>query len=77
MAFYAICFTGTPDRFPPVNAKAGKRCVQRFPAHLCAPGERTFYRVKVPKSPGEDLAKGKGVHREVESEESRILGVTI
>ena len=33
----------------------------------CAPGERTFYRMKVPKSPGS------GVHREVESEESWIL----
>ena len=43
----------------------------------CAPGERTFSRVKVPKSPGSEknFAKGKGVRREAESEESRILGV--
>ena len=42
-----------------------------------APGERTFSRVKVPKSPGsgKNFAKGKGVRREAESEESRILGV--
>ena len=42
-----------------------------------APGERTFSRVKVPKSPGSEknFAKGKGVRREAESEESRILGV--
>ena len=39
-----------------------------------APGERTFSRVKVPKSPGsgKNFAKGKGVRREAESEESRI-----
>jgi len=42
-----------------------------------APGGRTFSRVKVPKSPGsgKNFAKGKGVRREAESEESRILGV--
>ncbi len=40
---------------------------------FCAPGERTFSRVKVPKSPGsgKDFAKGKGVRREAESEGSR------
>ena len=39
-----------------------------------APGERTFSRVKVPKSPGsgKNFAKGKGVRREAESEESRV-----
>ena len=38
------------------------------------PGERTFSRVKVPKSPGsgKNFAKGKGVCREAESEGSRI-----
>ena len=43
----------------------------------CAPGGRTFSRVKVLKSPGsgKNFAKGKGVRREAESEESRILGV--
>ena len=42
-----------------------------------APGGRTFSRVKVPKPPGsgKNFAKGKGVRREAESEESRILGV--
>ena len=42
-----------------------------------APGERTFYRVKVPNPPcqWEGLAKGKGAYREVGSEESRMLGV--
>ena len=40
---------------------------------FCAPGERTFSRVKVPKPPGsgKNFAKGKGVRREAESEESR------
>ena len=41
---------------------------------FCAPGERTFSRVKVPKSSGsgKNSAKGKGVRREAESEGSRI-----
>ena len=41
---------------------------------FCTPGERTFSRVKVPKSPGsgKNFAKGKGVRREAESEGSRI-----
>ena len=40
---------------------------------FCTPGERTFSRVKVLKSPGsgKNFAKGKGVCREAESEESR------
>ena len=40
---------------------------------VCAPGGRTFSRVKVPKSPGsgKNFAKGKGVCREAESEESQ------
>ena len=39
-----------------------------------APGEHTLSRAKVPKSPGsgKNFAKGKGVRREAESEESRI-----
>ena len=39
----------------------------------CAPGERTFYRVKVPRPPGSGkvIAKAKGVHREMESEGRR------
>ena len=47
--------------------------VEFLATFLCAPGERTFSRVKVPKSPGsgKNFAKGKGVRREAESEESR------
>ena len=38
--------------------------------------ELGFLRVKVPNSPGsgKDIAEGKGVHREVESEGSRMWG---
>ena len=38
-----------------------------------APGGRTFYRVKVPNPPGsgKDIAKGKGVSGDGESEGSR------
>ena len=41
-----------------------------------APGGARFQRVKVPNPPGsgKDIAEGKGVHREVESEGSRIRG---
>ena len=39
-----------------------------------APGGARFLRVKVPNPPGsgKDIAEGKGVHREVESEGSRM-----
>ena len=39
----------------------------------CAPGERTFQRVKVPNPPGsgKDIAKAKGDRREAESEGRR------
>ena len=39
-----------------------------------APGGARFLRVQVPNPPGsgKDIAEGKGVHREVESEGSRI-----
>ena len=39
-----------------------------------APGGARFQRVKVPNPPGsgKDIAEGKGVHREVESEGSRM-----
>ena len=42
----------------------------------CAPGGARFQRVKVSNPPGsgKDIAEGKGVHREVESEGSRIWG---
>ena len=42
----------------------------------CAPGGARFSRVQVPNPPGsgKDIAEGKGVHREVESEGSRIWG---
>ena len=51
--------------------------VTPVPHRSGAPGGRTFSRAKVPKSPGsgKNFAKGKGVRREAESEESRILGV--
>ena len=41
-----------------------------------APGGARFLRVKVPNPPGsgKDIAEGKGVHREVESEGSRMWG---
>ena len=44
------------------------------PAFSCAPGGARFLRVKVPNPPGsgKDIAEGKGVHREVESEGSRM-----
>lgn len=42
-----------------------------------APGGRTFRRVKVPNPPGsgKDIANGKGVHRKVESEGSRLANL--
>ena len=42
----------------------------------CAPGGARFLRVQVPNPPGsgKDIAEGKGVHREVESEGSRMWG---
>ena len=41
---------------------------------LCAPGGARFSRVQVPSLPGsgKDIAEGKGVHREVESEGNRM-----
>ena len=41
---------------------------------LSAPGGARFLRVKVPNPPGsgKDIAEGKGVYREVESEGSRM-----
>ena len=43
---------------------------------VCAPSGARFQRVKVPNPPGsgKDIAEGKGVHREVESEGSRMWG---
>ena len=40
------------------------------------PGGARFLRVQVPNPPGsgKDVAEGKGVHREVESEGSRMWG---
>ena len=42
----------------------------------CAPGGARFLRVQVPSLPGsgKDIAEGKGVHREVESEGNRMRG---
>ena len=41
-----------------------------------APGGARFSRVQVPSLPGsgKDIAEGKGVHREVESEGNRMRG---
>ena len=41
-----------------------------------APGGARFSRAQVPNPPGsgKDIAEGKGVHREVESEGSRMWG---
>ena len=41
-----------------------------------APGGARFLRVKVPNPPGsgKDIAEGKGAHREVRSEGSRMWG---
>ena len=43
---------------------------------ICAPSGARFQRVQVPNPPGsgKDIAEGKGVHREVESEGSRMGG---
>ena len=52
-----------------------RRQMERKKFHLlfwCAPGGARFQRVQVPNPPGsgKDIAEGKGVHREVESEGS-------
>ena len=50
---------------------------ERLRRHFaCVPGGARFSRVQVPNPPGsgKDIAEGKGVHREVESEGSRIWG---
>ncbi len=60
--------------------KAGigyQNLVAAIPAFsLSAPGGARFSRVQVPNLPGsgKDIAEGKGVHREVESEGSRMWG---
>ena len=56
-------------RFCPPFCKAAKS-----PVFLCAPGGARFSRVQVPSLPGsgKDIAEGKGVHREVESEGNRM-----
>ena len=43
---------------------------------ISAPGGARFLRVQVPNPPGsgKDIAEGKGVHCEVESEGSRMWG---
>ena len=46
------------------------------PVFIGAPGGARFLRVKVPNPPGsgKDIAEGKGAHREVRSEGSRMWG---
>jgi hypothetical protein len=48
--------------------------VQRLFFRLSEPGGARIQRLQVPNSPGsgKDIAEGKGVHREVESEGSRM-----
>ena len=53
------------------------RSLRYFPkAFYGVPGGARFLRVQVPNPPGsgKDIAEGKGVHREVESEGSRMWG---
>ena len=58
----------------------GKRAIVRVDENnsslLCAPSGARFQRVQVPNPPGsgKDIAEGKGVHREVESEGSWMWG---
>ena len=54
-----------------------ERRVLQFLFSYCAPGGARFLRVQVPNPPGsgKDIAEGKGVHREVESEGSRMWGI--
>lgn len=49
---------------------------EKCPRFCCAPGGARFLRVQVPNPPGsgKDVAEGKGVHREAESEGSRMWG---
>ena len=56
------------------NKGKSRKVMIRFPAFYSAPGGARFLRVQVPNSPGsgKDIAEGKGVHREVESEGSRM-----
>ena len=59
------------------NHTEGKRIYDKVnPFLLCAPSGARFQRVKVPNPPGsgKDIAEGKGVHREVESEGSWMWG---
>ena len=57
-----------------MNKACGFRKPQAF--YIGAPGGARFLRVQVPSLPGsgKDIAEGKGVHREVESEGSRMWG---
>ena len=64
-----------PDQLWICNARkrhhlATENC--QMMSHQCAPGGARFQRVQVPNPPGsgKDIAEGKGVHREVESEGS-------
>ena len=50
--------------------------MESVPAFYCAPSGARFQQVKVlnPPGSGKDIAEGKGVHREMESEGSWIWG---
>ena len=56
--------------------RMGEPFAEGSPYLICAPGGARFLRVRVPNPPGsgKDIAEGKGVHREVESEGSRMWG---
>ena len=59
-----------------MNEGLGELRVSETLFYLCAPGGARFQRVQVPNPPGsgKDIAEGKGVHREVESEGSWMWG---
>ena len=70
--------TVTSGSFPAYSIVRKQKHGRRNPVMFlfCAPGGARFSRVQVPNPPGsgKDIAEGKGVHREVESEGSRIWG---
>ena len=59
-----------------ICTKTGRSFDRKNALTCSAPGGARFLRVQVPNPPGsgKDIAEGKGVHREVESEGSRMWG---
>ena len=68
--------TANSSSMPALSGTVSARGIRRgrFLLLSCAPGGARFSRVQVPNPPGsgKDIAEGKSVHREVESEGSRI-----